>query len=113
MVPDRSYCTFSLLLSAIDEAVRTARVHYSGDSSPFSSASETCDGFSEGVGGKGNVGDGHGRFFGSFPPHAVKVEQNAAISKCDFQSFPVRPMSLVNFDWRFKRAISSGVMSVM
>jgi hypothetical protein len=59
MVPDRSYCTFSLLLSAIDEAVRTARVHYSGDSSPFSSASETCDGFSEGVGGKGNVGDGH------------------------------------------------------
>jgi hypothetical protein len=49
----------SLLLSAVDEAVRTMPVHFSSDRSLCSSASETRDGFS-GVCGKGNVGDVHG-----------------------------------------------------
>lgn len=57
-VPDRSCRTFSLLLPAANEAVLNVRVRHSGHSSLFHM--ETCDGFSEGVGGKrGTVGD-HG-----------------------------------------------------
>ena len=46
----------SLLLSAVDEAVRTMSVHFSSDSPLSSSTSEMSDDFS-GACGKGDVGD--------------------------------------------------------
>lgn len=49
----------SLLLSAVDEAVRIMPVHFSSDSSLCPSASETRDAF-RGACGKENVGDVHG-----------------------------------------------------
>jgi hypothetical protein len=57
--PGACLVALPLLLSAVDEAVRTMPVHFSSDSSLYSPALETHDGFS-GACGKGNVGDVHG-----------------------------------------------------
>lgn len=54
-VPDRPCRTFSLLLPAADEAVLAVRVRHSGHSTLFHM--ETCDGFREGVGGKGGLSE--------------------------------------------------------